>query len=48
MNKEICRYIDEHKADFVELESLLSSIPVPDPRLAREKDSSGLEGDLGR
>ncbi len=25
---------------------LLSSIPVPDPRLAREKDSSGLEGDL--
>lgn len=25
---------------------LLSSIPVPNPRLAREKDSSGLEGDL--
>ena len=25
---------------------LLSSIPVPDPRLAREKTGSGLEGDL--
>ena len=31
MNKEICRYIDEHKADFVELESLLSSIPAISP-----------------
>ena len=31
MNKEICKYIDEHKADFVELESLLSSIPAISP-----------------
>ena len=31
MNKEICKYIDEHKAIFVELETLLSSIPAISP-----------------
>ena len=31
MNKEICRYIDEHESVFVELESLLSSIPAISP-----------------
>ena len=31
MNKDICRYIDEHKETFVELESLLSSIPAISP-----------------
>lgn len=31
MNKEICKYIDEHKGTFVELETLLSSIPAISP-----------------
>ena len=31
MNKEICKYIDEHKSTFVELETLLSSIPAISP-----------------
>ena len=31
MNKEICRYIDSHKDTFVELETLLSSIPAISP-----------------
>ena len=31
MNKEICRYIDSHKETFVELETLLSSIPAISP-----------------
>ncbi|MBR4158553.1 MAG: M20 family metallo-hydrolase [Spirochaetia bacterium] len=31
MNKDICRYIDDHKETFVELESLLSSIPAISP-----------------
>ena len=31
MNKEICKYIDEHIMTFVELETLLSSIPAISP-----------------
>lgn len=31
MNKEICRYIDSQKETFVELETLLSSIPAISP-----------------
>ncbi len=31
MNKDICKYIDEHKQAFVELETLLSSIPAISP-----------------
>ena len=31
MNKEICKYIDEHTMTFVELETLLSSIPAISP-----------------
>ena len=31
MNNEICKYIDEHKTTFVELETLLSSIPAISP-----------------
>lgn len=31
MNKEICKYIDEHIVTFVELETLLSSIPAISP-----------------
>lgn len=31
MNKEICKYIDDHKETFVELETLLSSIPAISP-----------------
>ncbi len=31
MNNEVCKYIDEHKAAFVELETLLSSIPAISP-----------------
>ncbi len=51
MNKEICRYIDSQKETFVELETLLSSIPAISPLSGGEgeyKKAHALEDWLSR